>query len=60
MCILVQRNGWNHERTNGSHHIFSKEGVDFPIVIPVHGNRALKPGTQVAIMKSAGISVTDL
>ncbi|MCY4155256.1 MAG: type II toxin-antitoxin system HicA family toxin [Gammaproteobacteria bacterium] len=60
MCTVVQQNGWKRKRINGSHHIFDKEGVDFPLTIPVHGNRALKPGTQAAIMKTAGISSTDL
>ena len=60
MCTLVQQKGWKRERINGSHHIFSKESAGFPITIPIHGNKTLKPGTQRAIMKAAGISTTDL
>jgi predicted RNA binding protein YcfA (HicA-like mRNA interferase family) len=30
------------------------------VIVPVHGNKDLKPGTQRAIMKDAGIADADL
>lgn len=32
---LLESNGWVHDRTNGSHHIFVGEGRP-PVSVPVH------------------------
>ncbi|MCY7368772.1 MAG: type II toxin-antitoxin system HicA family toxin [Chamaesiphon sp.] len=44
----------------GSHHIYSKEGVELILVIPVHGNRDLPIGTLRSIMKDAEFTEEDL
>jgi len=57
---LVQKRGWVLKRISGSHHIFTKEGRQERIVIPVHGNRPLKIGLLKHQMKIAGIAEPDL
>ena len=50
---LFQRNGWTIERIEGSHYIMVKGSRTE--VIPVHGNRDLKPGLLNAILKRTGL-----
>jgi predicted RNA binding protein YcfA (HicA-like mRNA interferase family) len=60
LCKIVESYGWELKRTRGSHHIYSKEGVELILVIPVHGNRGLPIGTLKGIMKDAELSEEDL
>jgi len=48
------------KRSNGSHHIFVKQGHKERVVIPVHGNRPLKIGLLKRQMKIAGVMESDL
>jgi predicted RNA binding protein YcfA (HicA-like mRNA interferase family) len=57
---LLQKRGWLLKRINGSHHIFTKEGHQERIVIPVHGNQPLKIGLLKYQMKIAGLTQADL
>jgi len=57
LAQLAARKGWALKRINGSHHVYTKEGRDERLVIPIHGNKSLKPGLQRALMKI--IPVTD-
>lgn len=59
MCRILERHGWRHVRTRGSHHRYEKPG-HHPITVPVHGNETLKAGLQRAIMKDAGLTDADL
>ena len=56
----LQKRGWILKRISGSHHIFTKEGFQERIVIPVHGNQPLKIGLLKHQMKIAGITESDL
>ena len=60
MCRALEQHGWSLARIKGSHHAYRKVGSTMTIVVPVHGNRDLKPGTQNGIMKDAGLSDADL
>ena len=60
MVTILEKRGWELDRITGSHHILKKSGIDKAIVVPVHGNRALKIGLQRAIMKIAGLGESDL
>ncbi len=60
MCKLLEAKGWKLTRVTGSHHIFTKQGSNLRITVPVHGNQDLKIGLQRAIMKLAGISEDEL
>ena len=43
---LLLKNGWKIVRINGSHHIFEKN--DDTIVLPIHSNKDLKKGLELA------------
>ncbi|HHL0960489.1 TPA: type II toxin-antitoxin system HicA family toxin [Serratia marcescens] len=51
---LLKSSGWHHVRTKGSHHIFEKDGEDFPVVVP-HPRRDLAIGTLHKILKQIGV-----
>jgi predicted RNA binding protein YcfA (HicA-like mRNA interferase family) len=57
---LLQRQGWQLARVNGSHHILTKPGHRERLVIPVHGNQPLKLGLLKTQMKIAGLTEADL
>ena len=60
LARLIRKKGWELARINGSHHVFTKQGVRERIVIPIHGNRPLKIGLLKDQMKTAGLSEEDL
>ena len=60
MCKILERQGWGLKRITGSHHIYSKEGIDEIISVPVHSNRDLPIGTLKSIMKDAELEEDDL
>jgi predicted RNA binding protein YcfA (HicA-like mRNA interferase family) len=60
MCRALEECGWVLVRTRGSHHAFQKPGEPGIIIVPVHGSKDLKPGTQHDIMKAAGLQESDL
>ncbi|MEH2065556.1 MAG: type II toxin-antitoxin system HicA family toxin [Nostoc sp.] len=60
LCKILQRQGWELKRITGSHHIYTKEGFDVILSIPVHSNRDLPIGTLKSIMKDAGLTEEDL
>ncbi|MBF0465396.1 MAG: type II toxin-antitoxin system HicA family toxin [Nitrospirae bacterium] len=56
LCRLLEENGWQLRRVNGSHHIYAKDGFITRISVPVHGNEPLKTGLQKHLIKIAGIN----
>lgn len=60
LAKLVQTRGWTLLRIHGSHHVYGKPGNPRRLVIPIHGNRALKRGLQATLMKLAGLTEDDL
>ena len=60
MCRLLGQRGWTLARINGSHHVYRHTDSGRRTVVPVHANQDLKPGTQRAIMRDAGLSENDL
>jgi len=60
LARIVQRRGWTLARIHGSHHIFTMPGRRERIVIPVHGNQALKRGLLRSLMKIARLQEDDL
>lgn len=55
MIKLLQNNGWQVVRINGSHHIMKKIGNPNTIPVPLHGNKPLTVGTENSILKKAGL-----
>jgi predicted RNA binding protein YcfA (HicA-like mRNA interferase family) len=57
LCKLVEQYGWVLKRINGSHHIYGKEGSIVRLSIPVHGNKPLKLGLYLKLLKMADINI---
>jgi len=51
LAQLARGKGWQLVRTNGSHHVFTRDGRLERVVIPIHGNKSLKIGLQRSLMK---------
>lgn len=46
---LVKRNGWKHFKTEGSHYIYEKDGLKYPV--PFHGSKEVGTGLLKQIFK---------
>jgi predicted RNA binding protein YcfA (HicA-like mRNA interferase family) len=51
--------GFILDRVRGSHHILIKEGCPKHLAVPVHGKRAVKPGTLRSLISDAGLTVAE-
>ena len=60
MCRILEDRGWELDRITGSHHVYIHPGMPGRPVVPVHGNKDLKPGTQRKIMRDAQLTDDDL
>ncbi len=60
MCRIPETKGWIRVRTRGSHRAYQRPNSGQTIIVPVHANRDLKPGTQRSIMRDAGLTDDDL
>lgn len=60
LCRLLEAKGWGLARVTGSHHIYVKDGTNYRISVPVHGNKDLKTGLLRAAMKIAEINEEEL
>ena len=57
---MLEGVGFVVRRTHGSHYILAH--TDDPtrmVIVPVHGNRDIKPGTLRPILRQAGLSVEE-
>lgn len=54
VIAILKKHGWKLDRVRGSHHVFVKEGIRRPVVVPVHGNTDLGRFAD-DILKEAGI-----
>lgn len=54
---LLESNGWQVLRVNGSHHILGKSGSIIRLSVPVHGNKPVKTGLLRHILKMAQIDL---
>ncbi len=57
---LLEKNGWQLLRINGSHHIYGKSGSVIRLSVPVHGNQSLKTGLLRHLLKMAGLNEENL
>jgi predicted RNA binding protein YcfA (HicA-like mRNA interferase family) len=60
MCRILEQRGWTLARINGAYPIYRNAATGQRTVVPVHGNKDLKPGTQRSIMRHAGLTDVDL
>lgn len=52
---LVKRNGWIHLKTEGSHYIYEKEGLRYPV--PYHGSKEVGWGLLKNIIETMKLKV---
>jgi predicted RNA binding protein YcfA (HicA-like mRNA interferase family) len=57
---VLERNGWELLRVNGSHHVYGKPNNPQRISVPIHGNKTLKTGLLRHFLKVANISEDEL
>ena len=57
---LLEKNRFIFKRSKGSHQIFFNAATHLTIVVPVHGNKDIKKGTFLAILKQAGIDKNEI
>ena len=60
LCKIVEKIGWRLNRVKGSHQIYTKENSSVILVIPVHGNRDLPPGTLKSILRDTGLTENNI
>lgn len=60
LAKLLEANGWNLLRIQGSHHIYGKVGNPARISVPIHRNQDMKIGLLRNLLKTAELlSVLD-
>lgn len=59
-CRVLEAHGWQLQRVQGSHHIYTQPGNPTILSVPVHGNKDLKKGTLAGLLKASGLTEDDL
>jgi predicted RNA binding protein YcfA (HicA-like mRNA interferase family) len=57
---ILQSKGFIFRRSRGSHHIYYNSTTNKTVSFPLHGNKDLKKGTLLAILKQAGIPKEEI
>lgn len=55
MIRLLEKDGWKLVRQTGSHRVYRHPIKHGTVILPVHGAKELKKGTEMSIRKQAGI-----
>jgi predicted RNA binding protein YcfA (HicA-like mRNA interferase family) len=56
---LLEKNGFLFKRGKGSHQVFYNSLTNKTVIVPIHGNKDIKKGTFLSILKQAGIENAD-
>lgn len=57
---LLEAHGFIFKRAKGSHQLFYNSNTNITVIVPVHGNKDIKKGTLLSILKQAGIDKNEL
>jgi mRNA interferase HicA len=49
----VRKNGWKYVKAEGSHYIYEKKGIYYPV--PYHGSKEMGKGLVLKIIKEMGL-----
>jgi predicted RNA binding protein YcfA (HicA-like mRNA interferase family) len=55
LAKLLEANGWDLLRIQGSHHIYGQAGNPAKISVPIHRNQDMKIGLLRNLLKTAGL-----
>ena len=56
---FLETHGFLLKHSKGFHHIFYNVTSNLTIVVPMHGNKDIKKGTLLAILKQVGIDKNE-
>ena len=51
--------GFEVVRITGSHHVMRRDGHRFVLSVPIHGKKAVKPGTLRGLIRGSGLTVEE-
>jgi predicted RNA binding protein YcfA (HicA-like mRNA interferase family) len=57
---ILEAYGFVFKRAKGSHQLYYNASTNTTVIVPFHGNKDLKKGTFLAILKQAGIDKNEL
>ena len=57
---LLEEHGYLFKRAKGSYQVYYNQETNSTIIVPVHGNKDIKKGTFLAILKQVGIDKSEL
>jgi len=55
MKRLLEKDGWTLVRQTGSHRVYRHPIKKGTVILPAHGSKELKKGTEMSIRKQASI-----
>ena len=55
---FLEENGFIFKRSKGSHHLYYNPANNKTVIVPIHGNKDLRKGTYLTIIKQAGLGKT--
>ncbi len=55
---LLEQNGFIFKRAKGSHHLYYNSQRNITVIVPLHGNKDMRKGTFMAILKQAGVELS--
>lgn len=56
----LEANGFEFNRSKGSHRIYYNKDTTITVFVPFHGNKDFPKGTFPSILKQAGLSQEDI
>lgn len=59
MCSTLEQHGFFLKRIKGSHHLYTRPGLEGYVTVPVHGQEILKPKTLKSILQQAELNLDD-
>jgi predicted RNA binding protein YcfA (HicA-like mRNA interferase family) len=60
LITFLEAHGFVFKRAKGSHQIYYNAITNITVVVPVHGDKDIKKGTFLAILKQAGIEKREM
>lgn len=60
LVAIARKRGWFFVKQEGSHAKLRNPVTGVGVIIPIHGNRDLCPGTQRKIMRDLGLTDADI
>jgi predicted RNA binding protein YcfA (HicA-like mRNA interferase family) len=57
---ILEQHGYIFKRSKGSHQLYYNPITNKTIIVPVHGDKDMKKGTFLAILKQADIDKNNL